>query len=80
MNDEALRARMKAYVMGWKETGEFLEAERRERVRRTDTPRELPAFNGIVLAALKRFPVPATSGLIEQQRLFMKLHARRAAA
>ena len=74
MTDEELRVRMKEYVMGWKEVHEVLEAERRVRVRRTDSVRELPAFDGIVNAALRRFPVAGTSGLIEQQRLFMKLH------
>jgi hypothetical protein len=69
---EELHARMKAYAMGWKEVGEYLEAERRERVRRTDTVRELCAFDGMALAWLKRFPPPPTSGLIEQQRLFSR--------
>jgi hypothetical protein len=73
MTAEELHARMKAYAMGWKEVGEYLEAERRERVRGTDTVRELCAFDGMALAWLKRFPPPATSGLIEQQRLFSRL-------
>jgi hypothetical protein len=77
MSEDEMRERLKAYVMGWKETGEFLEAERRERVRRTDCVQELPVFNGIVLAGLERFPAAPTSGLIEQQRLFMKLHPQK---
>ncbi len=73
MTDEELHARMKAYAMGWKEVGEYLEAERRAQVRQTNTPRELPAFNGMAAAWVKRFPAPPTSGLIEQQRLFSRL-------
>lgn len=73
MTPEELHARMKAYAMGWNEVGEYLEAERRERVRKTDTARELGAFDGMILAALDRFPPEPTSGLIEQQRLFSQL-------
>jgi hypothetical protein len=73
MTAEELQARMKAYAMGWKEVGEYLEAERRERVRRSDTVRELSAFNGMAAAWLKRFPPSPTSGLIEQQRLFSRM-------
>lgn len=79
MTDEELRARMKAYAMGWKETGEILDAERRERVRETETPARLHAFDGLALFSLARFPPPPTSGLIEQQRLFAKLRATEAA-
>lgn len=78
MTDEELRVRMKAYVLGWQETGEFMEAERRERVRETETPARLHAFDGLALFSLARFPPPPTSGLIEQQRLFAKLRAAKA--
>lgn len=54
---------------------EFLEQERRERVRATNTARELSAFDGMALAALTRFPPAPTSGLIEQQRIFRRLQA-----
>jgi hypothetical protein len=76
MTAEELHARMKAYAMGWKETGELLEAERRARVRETDTVRQLSVFDGLALASLARFPPPPTSGLIEQQRVFAKLRRR----
>jgi hypothetical protein len=73
MTADELHARMKAYAMGWKEVGEYLETERRARVRRSDTVRELSAFNGMAAAWLKRFPPAPTSGLIEQQRLFSRM-------
>ena len=79
MTDEELHARMKVYAMGWKEVGEILEAERRERVRGTKTPALLHAFDGLALFSLTRFPPPPTSGLIEQQRLLAKLRAAHAA-
>jgi len=55
---------------------EFLEQERRVRVRQTETKRELSAFDGLALGALARFPPAPDSGLIEQQRLFRRLRAQ----
>jgi hypothetical protein len=72
MTKEQQRAHVKAMLEGY----EYLEQERCERVRQTDTVRELSAFNGLALAALDRFPPPQSSGLIEQQRLFAKMRAR----
>lgn len=71
MTDEELHARMKAYAMGWKETGEILEAERREQVRRSQTA-QFAAFDGMALWHAQRRPPLPTSGLVEQQRIFMK--------
>lgn len=65
MTDEELRARMKEYAMGWKETGEFLEAERRERVRRTDTARELRHLASLFNSAVYLHPPSPSSGLVE---------------
>ncbi len=73
MTDEELYARMKGYVMGWQGTGEYIEAERRERVRETETPARLHAFDGLALFSLPRFSPPPTSDLIERQRLSAKL-------
>ena len=54
MTDEELHARMKAYALGWKEAGEILDAERRERVRETETPARLQAFDGLAALREKR--------------------------
>lgn len=72
MTDDELRVRMKAYVKGWEEAGPYLEQERRERVRASITSRDLPVFDGLALGALERFPPSATSGLVEQQRIFQR--------
>jgi hypothetical protein len=65
MTDEELRARMKAYVMGWEETGKILEAERRERVRQTDTARELRQLGSLFNSAVHLHPPSASSGLVD---------------
>jgi hypothetical protein len=69
MTIEEQRACVKRMLEGYA----YLEQERRDRVRRTDTVKELSAFDGLALAALDRFPPPPTSGLIEQQRLFARM-------
>ncbi len=65
MTDEELRARMKAYAMGWKETGEILEAERHARVRQTDTARELRQLASMFNSAVYLHPPSPSSGLVE---------------
>ena len=54
MTAEELHARMKACAMGWKEAGEILDAERRERVRETETPARLQTFDGLAALREKR--------------------------
>ena len=63
MTETELRERMKAYAMGWKETGEFLEAERRERVRKTDTASALLRLGRLFNSAVRLHPPAPTSGL-----------------
>lgn len=65
MTDEELRARMKACVMGWEETGEILEAERRARVRRADTATALRHLAGLFNSAVRLHPPSPSSGLVE---------------
>jgi hypothetical protein len=69
MTDEELRARMKEYVMGWKEVGEFLEAERRDRVRRTDTSSALRRLARLFNSAVYLHPPEPSSGLVEFYRI-----------
>jgi hypothetical protein len=72
MTAEEIRARMKAYAMGWKETGELLEAERRERVRHTDTASSLESLNDAFDSAVWLHPPNPSSGLVEQQAIFAR--------
>ena len=69
MTETELRARMKAYVMGWKETGEILEAEQRERVRRTDTAKSLRNLGTLFNSAVHLHRPAPSSGLVEFYRV-----------
>jgi hypothetical protein len=65
MTDAELRERLKAHVMSWTETGEILEAERRERVRHADTAESLRRLNSLFDSAVYLHPPSPTSGLVE---------------
>ena len=65
MTEAELRERMKAHVMSWKETGDILEAERRERVRHADTAESLRRLNSLFDSAIHLHPPSPTSGLVE---------------
>lgn len=65
MTDAELRERMKAYLKGWKETGEILEAERYEHVRNTNTAESIARLSGMVDLAVRADFHPEPCGLIE---------------
>ena len=72
MSTEELHARMKAYAMGWAETGELLDAERRERVRRANTAESLEVLADAFDSAVWLHPPNPSSGLVEQQAIFAR--------
>lgn len=72
MDEQELRRRLKAYAMGWQETGELLDEERRERVRQVDTAQALAALSGLFDSAVRLHPASTTSGLVEQQAIFAR--------
>lgn len=55
--------------MGRNEVGEFLEAERRERVRRTDTASALRRLGSLFNSAVHLHPPAPSSGLVEFYRI-----------
>lgn len=65
MTETELRERLKAHVMSWRETGEILEAERRERVRNADTAESLLRLNSLFDSAVHLHAPSPTSGLVE---------------
>lgn len=65
MTEAELRDRLKAHVKSWRETGEILEAERRERVRNADTAESLLRLNSLFDSAVHLHPPSPTSGLVE---------------
>lgn len=72
MTDEELHAKMKDYAMSWKVTGPILEAERWKKVRQTDTAHSLALLGSLFDSAVWLHPPSVSSGLVEQQRIFMK--------
>ncbi|MEO0587349.1 MAG: hypothetical protein AAF078_06900 [Planctomycetota bacterium] len=62
----------KRFLAGWRAAGPMNEAERRRRIRETDTAANLHAYDGLVEEALRVSPPGPTSGLLELKRLLAK--------
>jgi hypothetical protein len=75
MTDEE-RALYREYVERWKRVGPLLEEQREADVRASDTVSNVAAFGRLWNEAVRVWPPGPTSGLVEQQRLFMKLRGR----
>ena len=73
---EAERRLIRESVAAWTRAGPELERVRRENIRRTDTVRDLRAFRGLALAALRASGAAVSSGLVEQQAWFQRLRGR----
>lgn len=74
MTDEE-RSLAKRWVDTWQTAGPLLEKVREADIRASDTIRDFQIFAGLAeMEVAKRPPLP-TSGLVEQQRWFMKLAA-----
>ena len=71
--DVEARSRLKEYVDRWKTLGPLLEEQREKDVRQSETMASIRCFNGLFENALAARGPLATSGLVEQQRLFMLL-------
>jgi hypothetical protein len=71
MTDEERRLG-KLYVEAWKRAGAVMQQLRDADIRAADTARAMAVFKGAALAGIVRNPPKPTSGLIEQQRWFMK--------
>ena len=67
------REKLREYVNRWKETGEFLKKLRRDEARNINISEEILSLSDASEAALRMYPPKPTSGLIEMQKLFMKL-------
>ena len=65
MTDTELRKRMKAWVKGWEESSAILEAERDERLRKTDTVASVMRLNSLFSSAIFLHRPEPTSGLVE---------------
>lgn len=69
---EALRA----HAERWQRAAPLLQEVRDRDIRASDTARAMKIFTGSATWAATRRPSPPTSGLVEQQRWFMKLHPK----
>jgi hypothetical protein len=67
------REKLREYVNRWKETGEFLEKLRRADAQKINICEEILSLSDASEAALEMYPAKPTSGMIEMQKLFMKL-------
>jgi len=73
---EAEKTQAQKWVDNWKILGPILEKMRDEDIRVTDTMAMIQTSNLLFRDAVKNFPPLEESGLVEQQRWFMKLHCR----
>lgn len=64
-------------MMAWKAGGAALREVRLRELRATDTPTAIQQLGGAFNDAVRRFPPRPSSGLVEQQRLFMLFALRR---
>lgn len=64
---------MRQWVARWQKAGPELERIRREELLHTDVRNSIELLEDAFQSAILNYPASATSGLIEQQRWFMRL-------
>ena len=63
---------LRRWVTGWQSAGPVLERLRVEAIRHSDTTAVIELLSDAFESALRHCPPRATSGLVEQQRLFAR--------
>jgi hypothetical protein len=71
--DKQEEQRVRQWVRNWAAAAPVLERLRAEAVRNADTAAAIEQLNDAFESARRHWTPPATSGLVEQQRLFAKL-------
>jgi hypothetical protein len=71
--DERQKELVRQWVRNWEVAGPVLEGLRAEAIRRTDTATAIEQLSDAFESARRQCVPPATSGLVEQQRLFARL-------
>jgi hypothetical protein len=64
---------VRRWIENWRAAGPVLENTRAEAIRRTDTAAAIEQLSDAFESARREWSAPATSGLVEQQRLFARL-------
>ena len=70
---EAEKAAIKERIAAWERAAPVLQRVRDDDIRAADTHRSMQLFAGSAEWAVRNRPAMPTSGLVEQQRWFMKL-------
>jgi hypothetical protein len=65
---------IRRWLAGWQTAGPILERLRAEAIRNSDTAVAIEQLSDAFESALRHYPPVATSGLVEQQRIFARLH------
>ncbi len=61
------------WIGNWRAAGPVLESLRAEEIRNSDTAAAIEQLSDAFESARREWSAPATSGLVEQQRLFARL-------
>ncbi len=71
--DESEKERVRQWVRNWEAVAPVLEELRTEAIRHSDTAAAIEQLSDAFESARRHWSPPATSGLVEQQRLFARL-------
>ena len=71
--DKAQEQLVRRWVENWRQAGPELERLRAEEIRNSDTAAAIEQLSDAFESARREWSAPATSGLVEQQRLFARL-------
>jgi len=71
--NESEKENIRRWLAGWQTAGPILERLRVEAIRNSDTAAAIEQLSDAFESALHQYPPAATSGLVEQQRIFARL-------
>jgi hypothetical protein len=71
--DKSEEENIRKWLAGWRKAGPVLERLRAEVIRNSDTAGAIEQLSDAFESALRQYPPAATSGLVEQQRIFARL-------
>ena len=72
--NESEKEDIRRWLAGWRTAGLMLERLRADAIRNSDTAAAIEQLSDAFESALRHYPPADTSGLVEQQRIFARLH------